>query len=348
MHASSGSSIGSVADVERKKRLVLIAAIIGSAVVSVDSTVVNVALPAIRADLGGGLAGQQWIVEAYLLTLGSLILIGGSLGDLFGERRIFALGICGFGVASLLCAIAPTTSCSSRRARFRASPARCWSRAPLAVIVADFPATSAGARSAPGPRGPGSRTVVGPLVGGALVGTASWRWIFAINLPLVLATLFLIPRACRPAPRARARKRRRAAARRCARSAWPVRVRLIEQPLYGWGSPRVSGPLSPASRCSPAFLAARVRARREPMLPLSLFQRRNFAVGNLATLRCTAASAVPFFFLVALPAADRRLLRARGGPRDAAGDAPDVLSLGPLRRAGRPLRPAVLHVAPAR
>ena len=97
-----------MAVVTRDKRLVLIAAIMGTAVVSVDSTAVNVALPAIRQDLGGGLAGQQWISNAYLLTLSSLILVAGSLGDLFGEKRIFRLGVAGFGVASVLCALAPS------------------------------------------------------------------------------------------------------------------------------------------------------------------------------------------------------------------------------------------------
>ena len=91
-----------------EKRLVLVAAILGTTVVTVDSTVVNVALPAIADDLGGGLAGQQWTSNAYLVTLSSLLLIGGSLGDLFGERRVFALGVAGFGVTSLLCALAPT------------------------------------------------------------------------------------------------------------------------------------------------------------------------------------------------------------------------------------------------
>src|SRR6266436_95897 len=91
-----------------RKRLILIACILGSGIVFVDSTVVNVALPAIQDDLGGGLALQQWVVDAYLLTLGSLILVGGSLGDLFGERRIFMLGTASFGAASLLCALAPT------------------------------------------------------------------------------------------------------------------------------------------------------------------------------------------------------------------------------------------------
>src|SRR2546423_4550816 len=89
-----------------RKRLILVSCILGSTIVFVDSTVVNVALPAIKRDLGGGLALQQWVVDAYLLTLGSLILVGGSLGDLFGERRVFELGVVSFGVTSVLCAVA--------------------------------------------------------------------------------------------------------------------------------------------------------------------------------------------------------------------------------------------------
>lgn len=92
---------------ERRKRLALLAAIMGSFVAGLDATAVNVALPAIRADLGGGLAGQQWVSNAYLLALGSLILVGGSLGDAFGERRVFSIGVAGFGAVPLLCAIAP-------------------------------------------------------------------------------------------------------------------------------------------------------------------------------------------------------------------------------------------------
>src|SRR6266498_4940716 len=91
-----------------RKRLILVACILGSTVVFIDSTVVNVALPPIQSDLGGGLVLQQWVVDAYLLTLGSLILVGGSLGDLFGERRVYALGVAAVGGASVLCAVAPS------------------------------------------------------------------------------------------------------------------------------------------------------------------------------------------------------------------------------------------------
>ena len=90
------------------KRLTLVATILGSSIAILDSSVVSVALPSIQRSLGGGLAGQQWVTNAYLLTLGSFILLGGSLGDIFGERRVFAIGVAGFGAASLLCAIAPT------------------------------------------------------------------------------------------------------------------------------------------------------------------------------------------------------------------------------------------------
>src|SRR5476651_346278 len=92
---------------KRVKRLTLLACIMGSGIALLDGTVVNVALPTIQRALGGGLAAQQWVVNGYLLTLGSLILIGGSLGDLFGERKIFAMGVAGFGAASVLCAAAP-------------------------------------------------------------------------------------------------------------------------------------------------------------------------------------------------------------------------------------------------
>jgi hypothetical protein len=105
--AISSVSAGQTAPASAK-RLTLIATILGSSIAILDGSVVSVALPSIQRSLGGGLAGQQWVSNAYLLTLGSLILLGGSLGDIFGERRVFALGVGGFGVASLLCAIAPS------------------------------------------------------------------------------------------------------------------------------------------------------------------------------------------------------------------------------------------------
>ena len=123
----------------RQKQLALLAAIMGSFVAGLDATAVNVALPAIRADLGGGLAGQQWVSNAYLLSLGSLILIGGSLGDVFGERRVFSIGVGGFGAVSLLCAISPSIGFLIASRALQGAFGALLMPSALAVIVAAFP-----------------------------------------------------------------------------------------------------------------------------------------------------------------------------------------------------------------
>jgi MFS family permease len=121
-----------------RKALVLVACIAGSSVVFLDEFVVNVALPAIQRDLGGGLAGQQWISNAYLLALGSLLLVGGSLGDIFGERRVFALGVAGFGVMSLVCAVAPSLEALIAARALQGVAGAVLVPSTLAVIVATF------------------------------------------------------------------------------------------------------------------------------------------------------------------------------------------------------------------
>ncbi len=150
-----GEPMGAPLDA-RTKRLTLIACIMGSGIVLLDGTVVNVALPTIQRALGGGLAAQQWVVNGYLLTLSSLILIGGSLGDLFGERRIFALGVSGFGAASLACALSPTIGVLVAMRALQGVAGALLVPSSLAVIVNTFPGgrqTSAAPRSAAGRRG---------------------------------------------------------------------------------------------------------------------------------------------------------------------------------------------------
>src|ERR1700749_1896953 len=176
----------------RRKQLALLAAIMGSFVAGLDATAVNVALPAIRADLGGGLAGQQWVANAYLLSLGSLILIGGSLGDVFGERRVFSIGVGGFGVVSLLCAIAPSIgfliACRALQGAFGAL----LMPSSLAVIVAAFPRQERGRAIGSWTAWSGIATVIGPLAGGWLVDAVSWRRSFAIKHPFVISPLVLV------------------------------------------------------------------------------------------------------------------------------------------------------------
>ncbi len=282
-----------------QKRLVLVACVMGTTVVTVDSTVVNVALPAIREDLGGGFAGQQWTANAYLVTLASLILIGGSLGDIFGERRVFTLGVAGFGVASILCAVAPTIELLVLARALQGVAGAMLTPAALAVIVTVFPederAKAVGAWTAWGAIG----VVLGPLVGGQIVDSGSWRWIFALNVPLVLVTMFLIARAV---PEGRGERGDTKVdvlgAALCAVGLAGVTFGLIRQPEVGsFTDPSVAVPLVLGVASFTAFLVYEARASH-PMLPLELFRRRNFAAGNVETLSMYAGLSLLFFFLV--------------------------------------------------
>ena len=283
---------------EAQKRLALVAAILGTTVVTVDSTVVNVALPAIEDDLGGGLAGQQWTSNAYLVTLGSLLLIGGSLGDLFGERRVFALGVAGFGVTSVLCAVAPTIELLVLARALQGVCGALLTPAALAVIVAVFPPDERGKAVGAWTAWGGIGTVLGPLIGGQLVDAASWRWIFAINIPVVLITLFLVVRAV-PEGRERPAEARVdvVGATLCALGLAGMTFGLIEQPLRGWGDPAVFLTLAIGAVLFAGFIVWEARTPY-PMLPLGLFRRRNFAIGNIETFSMYGGLGVLFFLLV--------------------------------------------------
>src|SRR3989454_4177676 len=195
-------------DERSRKRLTLVACILGSGIALLDSTVVNVALPTIQRSLGGGLAAQQWVANAYLLTLGSLILIGGSLGDLFGERRVFELGVGGFGVASLLCAVAPTIETLIAARALQGIAGALLTPSALAVIVNTFPESERGPAIGSWAARGGTAPVVGPLAGGELLAIASWRWIFLVNLPLVVVCVVLVRIAIPPSERRMADGRR--------------------------------------------------------------------------------------------------------------------------------------------
>jgi EmrB/QacA subfamily drug resistance transporter len=282
----------------RTKQLTLVAAILGTTVVTVDSTVVNVALPAIADDLGGGLAGQQWTANAYLVTLSSLILIGGSLGDIFGERRIFMVGVGGFGVTSVFCAVAPTIELLVVARALQGVFGAVLTPAALATIVATFPPEERGRAVGAWTAWGGIGTVLGPVIGGQLVDAASWRWIFAINIPIVLITLALVTRVMGPArPRDEDARVDVIGAVLCAFGLAGITYGLIEQPRQGWGDPTVAIPLLGGALLFAGFIVWEARSRH-PMLPLSLFKRRNFTIGNIETFSMYAGLGLLGFFLV--------------------------------------------------
>jgi EmrB/QacA subfamily drug resistance transporter len=277
---------------------VLVACILGSVIVFVDSTVVNVALPAMQRDLGGGLALQQWVVDAYLLTLGSLLLVGGSLGDLFGARRLFLIGIVTFGITSIACAAAPdgTTLIVARGVQGIAGAL--LTPAGLAVIAATFQGEARGAAIGQWTSWTGVAFVIGPLVGGWLVTHASWRWVFIVNVPFAIATAALVTYAVpkRPPPETRPRVDLVGAALCVLGLGGPV-FALIEEPRRGWTSPAIFAPLVAGIALFAAFLWWEQRTPK-PMLPLGLFSRRNFTFANLETLAVYAGLSTLTFFLV--------------------------------------------------
>ena len=281
----------------RQKRITLVACILGTAIVFIDQTVVNVALPAIRRDLHAGLATQQWVVEAYLLTLGSLLLVGGSLSDLLGRRRVFAAGVAGFGVTSILCAIAPDPALLAVARAIQGAAGALLVPSALAIIVATFDGHERGAAIGSWTAWGGIAGIAGPLLGGVLVQASTWRLVFAVNLVPVAVTLYLI---VRHVPRSLDEREHRhvdlPGAALCALGLAGVVTGLIEQPTHSFGSLLVGPAIALGAACLVAFVLYERRAP-DPMLPLDLFRRRNFAVGNAATLLIYAALGAAMFFI---------------------------------------------------
>jgi EmrB/QacA subfamily drug resistance transporter len=281
----------------RTQRLTLVAAILGSSVAMLDGSIVNVALPQIAEDLGGGLSAQQWVTNAYLLALGSLILVAGSLGDIYGQRRVFAIGVASFGVLSLACALAPTIEALIAARALQGAAAALLTPSSLAVIVSAFPPAQRGPAIGTWTAWGGIAGIVGPLAGGAIVDNASWRWIFALNVPLVALTLVLVLAAVPHGARVRGRSVDVVGATLCTVGLAGVVFALIEQPRYGWSSPVILVPLVGGAAALVLFLLHE-RRTAQPMLELELFARRNFAVGNVETLTMYAGLSILFFFLV--------------------------------------------------
>jgi EmrB/QacA subfamily drug resistance transporter len=283
---------------DRTKNLALVSAILASTIAAVDSTAVNVALPAIGRDLGGGFAAQQWISNAYLLTLSALILLAGSLTDRLGERRVFTAGVAGFGIGSALCAAAPTVGVLIASRALQGISGALLTPSALAIIVAVFGPDERGGAIGRWTAWGGIGILAGPLIGGQIVDSASWRWIFLINVPLVLAALAL-GRIAVPG---------RAGADDddvgidwtgavlAATGLAGISFGLIEQPVLGWTDPAITGSLALGLVLLVGFIVYESRTPH-PMLPLNLFARRNFAVANAQTLAMYGGIGILGFFV---------------------------------------------------
>jgi EmrB/QacA subfamily drug resistance transporter len=237
-------------------------------------------------------------VDAYLLTLGSLLLVGGSLGDLFGARKLFILGIVVFGVTSVLCAAAPDGTTLILARGLQGVAGAILTPAGLAVIATTFSGEERGAAIGSWTAWTGVAFVIGPLVGGWLITHGSWRWVFLINVPVAIATaalvVYVVPK--RESGNERARVDVVGGVLCVLGLGGPV-FALIEEPRRGWGDPLILGTFFGGL----ALLAVFVwweRHRTDPMLPLRLFSKRNFTFANIETLTVYAALSTLTFFLV--------------------------------------------------
>ncbi len=281
----------------KAQRLVLVVSILASFVAFLDGAIVNVALPAIQRDLGGGLAAQQWVVDAYLLTLGSLILVAGSLSDLLGRKKILTLGLVGFGLASLLCAVAPNAILLIIFRALQGIAGALLVPSSLALIISTFSGPAQGKAVGTWTAWTGIAFLIGPLLGGILVDQASWRWIFAINVLPIAVTLYLLRGVKAGREEKTHAKVDVIGAVLCALGLGGPVFALIEQSRYGWGSPLIYIPLVAGVLLFAYFLIHEKRADK-PMLPLELFRNHNFSVGNIATLSVYAGLSTATFLII--------------------------------------------------
>jgi EmrB/QacA subfamily drug resistance transporter len=279
------SASGTVPSPAEARNWILAATILGSSMAFIDSTVVNVALPALQASFHATVVDVQWVIESYGLFLSALILVGGSFGDLFGHRFIFVAGVSIFALASVGCGVASSIHQLIIARSIQGVGAALLVPGSLTIIStwSGFTAIT---------------TAIGPVLGGWLVGHGSWRWVFFINLPIAAAVIVL---SLRFIPESRSSSARRVdwlGAILATVGLGGLVYGFLESVNLGWKNPLVLGSLVVGIGCLLAFVLAEARVS-EPMLPISLFKSRSFSGANLLTLFLYAAVGI-FFFLFPL------------------------------------------------
>lgn len=280
-----------------RRRWILAATILGSSMVFIDGTVVNVALPALQANLNATAIDVQWVVEAYALFLAALLLLGGSLGDHFGRKRIYAIGVVVFAAASVWCGVAPNITQLIIARAVQGIGGALLVPGGLAIISASFPEEERGRAIGTWSGSTAMTTALGPVLGGWLIEHVSWRAVFFLNLPLALIVLalvfFFVPESRDEEEKGKLDLKGAALA---TISLGGIVYGLIESSRLGFKSPVVLVALIGGAIISAAFIVVEARVK-SPMMPLTLFRSANFTGANLLTLFLYAALAGTLFFL---------------------------------------------------
>jgi len=281
---------------EAARPWVLAAAIVGSSMAFIDGTVVNVALPAIQSDLRATAFQAQWVVESYALLLAALLLVGGALGDHYGRRRIFAIGVGIFALSSVACALAGNVQQLIAARAVQGVGGALLVPGSLALISAAYPEKERGKAIGTWSGFSGITAAVGPVLGGFLVDHFSWTWAFLINVPMALLVLWIV---WRHVPESRGASASGGldpwGALLATAGLGGIVYAFIEAPTQGWGSAAVLAALAIGVLGSVAFFVAERKART-PMLPLELLRIGNFSGANLLTLLLYAALGGGLYF----------------------------------------------------
>jgi EmrB/QacA subfamily drug resistance transporter len=295
-----------VPDLTRRRRMLVLAICCSSLfIVGLDNTIVNLALPAIRRDLGSSLSGLQWVIDAYTLVLASLLMLGGSIGDRIGRRRTFQTGLVLFGAGSLLCSIAPTTGWLIAFRALQAVGGSMLNPVAMSIITNVFTERAERAKAI-GVWGSviGLSMALGPLLGGLLVDTVGWRSVFWLNVPVAVAVVVLTARFVPESRAARARRFDPAGQLSMIVLLAGVTFGIIEGPGLGWGSPLIVGSFAAAAAALVVLLVVESR-RTDPLLDPRFFASIPFSAATLIAVAAFAAFA-GFLFLNALYLQDVR------------------------------------------
>src|SRR6266576_1259343 len=282
---------------EHRKWWTLVAVAVGLFMIMLDNTVVNVALPSIQKDLGIGISELEWVVNAYALTFGVLLLTGGKLADLLGRRAIFIAGLVIFTGASLWCGLAGGAASLIAARTVQGVGAALMNPATLSIITATFPPRQRGTAIGIWAGVSAMALAIGPLVGGVLTEHVNWNWIFFINVPIGVAGLFAIPLFIDESRDTSADQRLDVPG--LAASAvglFSLTYAFIEANRYGWTSGRILGAFAVAAAALVTFVLLE-RHQRAPMLDLSLFRNRTFGGANSAMLFVGLAMFGTFFYV---------------------------------------------------